>query len=174
MGRTREAALNGAVRAVAKYGSRKATMADIAMIAGVAKATLYNHFRTRDDVYQAAISAEVDAIAAAALARAPQGIDAMLDEAARLVAEHPAVRRVAADEPAVAARLGAVALDGAWAGVRAQVVSALGAAGLPESSAAVDLVVRYLASQVLSPSGAEQRRAAASLLAVALTSPVQA
>ena len=52
MGRTREAALAGALAAVTKYGSRKATMGDIAMLAGIAKATLYNHFRTRDDVYR--------------------------------------------------------------------------------------------------------------------------
>ena len=64
-----EAALRGALAAVEKYGSRKATMGDIAMLAGIAKATLYNHFRTRDDVYLAVVANEVDRIASAARAK---------------------------------------------------------------------------------------------------------
>ena len=55
--------MRGALAAVEKYGSRKATMGDIAMLAGIAKATLYNHFRTRDDVYLAVVASEVDRIA---------------------------------------------------------------------------------------------------------------
>ncbi|MDT4917587.1 MAG: TetR/AcrR family transcriptional regulator, partial [Pseudonocardiales bacterium] len=49
MSRTRAALLSGAARAVSVTGSR-ITMAQVATAAGVAKATLYNHFRTRDAV----------------------------------------------------------------------------------------------------------------------------
>ena len=45
-------------------------MGDIAMLAGIAKATLYNHFRTRDDVYLAVVANEVDAVAAAVASEA--------------------------------------------------------------------------------------------------------
>ena len=117
MGRTREAALSGAVRAVVKYGSRKATMGDIAMLAGIAKATLYNHFRTRDDVYAAVVAAEVDAIAQAATAQldpAGQGFAAALAEAAKLVGEHPAVRRVADDDPSAMVALTTPATGPVW------------------------------------------------------------
>jgi len=38
-------------------------MNDIAAQAGVAKATLYNHFRTKDDVWSALVEAEVRALA---------------------------------------------------------------------------------------------------------------
>ena len=99
MGRTRDAALAGAVRSVAKYGARKSTMGDIAMLAGIAKATLYNHFRTKPEVYAATVATEVDAIAAAAGARLGDGLEAALAEAARLVGEHPAVRKIASGEP---------------------------------------------------------------------------
>ena len=153
MGRTRDAALSGALAAVTKYGSRKATMGDVAMLAGIAKATLYNHFRTKDDVYAAVVDAEVEAIAEAAFAKLPDGFDVALAEAAGLIAESPAIRRVAAQEPAVAAGLATPGEGSAWTSARAHVTRALQQAGLDDSAVAVDVVLRYLASQVLAPSG---------------------
>src|SRR4051794_988350 len=63
MGRTRAAVLDGAGRAIEKHGSRRATMADIANLAGVAKGTLYNHFRTKDAVYAAALDTGLRSLA---------------------------------------------------------------------------------------------------------------
>ena len=54
MNRTRAALLDGARRAVEMSGT-KITMAQVAASAGVAKATLYNHFRTRDAVLSALV-----------------------------------------------------------------------------------------------------------------------
>jgi len=169
MGRTRDAALAGAVRAVAKYGARKATMGDIAMLAGIAKATLYNHFRTREDVYDAVVAAEVEAIAAAAGEQIAGGFGAALSEAARLVAEHPAVRRVALDEPVLLARLATISEATPWKCARDHVAGALRASGCPDDAAAVDLVLRYLMSQLVSPSDTDQRRAEVRLIAAAVT-----
>ena len=45
--------LTGAARAFADHGLRRSTMQSVAAAAGVAKATLYNHFRTKDDVVTA-------------------------------------------------------------------------------------------------------------------------
>ena len=170
MGRTREAALDGAVNAVAKYGCRKATMGDIAMLAGIAKATLYNHFRTRDDVYRAAVAAEVERLAAAALERIPDGLQAVLAEAARLITEHQALRRIAADEPAIVARLAVISDAEPWKAARRHVAAALAAGGASAEPGAVDLVVRYFVSQLLSPSGQTERNAAARLLVAAIMS----
>ena len=50
MNRTRAGLLAGAARAFADQGLRRSTMQSVAAAAGVAKATLYNHFRTKDDV----------------------------------------------------------------------------------------------------------------------------
>jgi AcrR family transcriptional regulator len=181
MGRTREAALSGAVLAVVKYGSRKATMGDIAMLAGIAKATLYNHFRTRDDVYAAVVAAEVDAIARAATAElgaagpagpAGQGFAAALAAAARLVAEHPAVRKVATDDPAALAALAAIGEGQGWTSARSHLAAALRQAGYDDSLAVVDLVLRYLVSQLLAPAADPERRAAAALLTGALPAAV--
>ena len=58
MNRTRAALLDGARRSVEVNGT-KITMAQVAAAAGVAKATLYNHFRTREAVLSALLAAEV-------------------------------------------------------------------------------------------------------------------
>jgi AcrR family transcriptional regulator len=171
MGRTREAALAGAVAAIAKYGSHKATMGDIAMLAGIAKATLYNHFRTRDDVYAAVIAAQVEAIAEAADAKLPEGFAAALAEVGRLLAEHPALRRIAADEPAVLAALATPTEGATWTAARARIGDALSRAGYVPSALAVDLVLRYLQSQLLAPSQPADRIASAALLTMAVAQP---
>ena len=57
---TRAGILSGAASCVARYGTRKTTMGDIAREGGVAKATLYNHFRTKDDVLAALLASQVD------------------------------------------------------------------------------------------------------------------
>ena len=168
MGRAHEAALRGALAAIAKYGSRKATMGDIAMLAGIAKATLYNHFRTRDDVYLAVTTSEVGSIATAARAKLPDGLDAAIAEAARLIGEHAAVRKIAVDDPAVLAVLAAPGDGPAWTAARAQIAGALSDRGYVDSPVAVDLVLRYLASQLLTPSTAEGRAGAATLLTSAI------
>ena len=57
MGRTRLGLLAGAARAFADQGLRRSTMQSVAAAAGVAKATLYNHFRTKDEVARALMAA---------------------------------------------------------------------------------------------------------------------
>src|SRR3954466_12889539 len=64
MDRTRAALMIGAARAVQQSGIR-ITMAQVAAEAGVAKATLYNHFRTREAVLAGLLSAEGEALIAA-------------------------------------------------------------------------------------------------------------
>jgi AcrR family transcriptional regulator len=174
MGRGHEAALAGTVRAVAKYGSR-ATMGDIALIAGIAKATLYNHFRTRDELYAAVLISEVNSIGdAAAQAAAAVGGEAAargtaaLAEAARLIATNPAVRKIAAEEPAVSALLSRPAGGPAWELAGHQVVRVITAAGIAITPAGVDVVVRYLASQLSAPTPDTLRIDGAALLVAGL------
>ncbi|MGH8890241.1 MAG: TetR/AcrR family transcriptional regulator [Acidothermaceae bacterium] len=167
MSRAREATLDGAVQAIVKYGNRKATMGDIAMLAGIAKATLYNHFRTRDDVYRAVVLAEVEAVAVAARSKLSQGLDVALADAARLVAEHQALRRVASDDPAALAVLATPDASQGWVAARVQIGDVLRSAGVEVSGESVDLVSRYFASLVCDPSTEAQRRATTAMLASA-------
>lgn len=181
MPRTRTAILAAAAHCVERYGVRKTTMGDVALKAAVAKATLYNHFRTKDDVLAALIdlrvaelAAQCEALAAGRSDPAPvpglptpergTGLAAALRHAAAALASSGALRRVAADEPALLARL-ATPVDGrSWDAVRAAVAAVLSAAGAPVTPTTVDVVLRWLVSQVLWPAGPAEVRLGADLL----------
>jgi AcrR family transcriptional regulator len=169
MGRTRAAVIDGAQRAVEKHGSRKATMADVAALSGVAKATLYNHFRTKRDVYAATIAAEVESLAAeCARVAADEGLEAALVRAAERIGMHPAVRRIAADEPAVLARLQTPADDPEWTLARDALRGMLTAAGRVDGAAEVETVLRWLVSFIGSAGGNEEVHTGARIIASGL------
>ena len=158
MARTRAGLLDGALRAVAKHGTRHTTMHDIAALAGVAKATLYNHFRTKDDVWAALVEAEVRGIAAEC-ADLPL-VDALAQAAVRL-SEHPALRHVAETEPAALAGLLTRRPHSAgWSAAEEAVRGRLAAACLGGE----DLVLRWLSSYLARPSRPGPIRAAAEAL----------
>jgi AcrR family transcriptional regulator len=143
MNRTRAALLAGAARAVEVSGT-KITMAQVAAAAGVAKATLYNHFRTREAVLAALLVDQVDAIVDA---QADKPLDTALAGAATAIATHPVRRGLARVEPAVLAALAVIDDSAAgWQHARAAVAAALAA----ESRAGVDTVLRWLASFLFS------------------------
>jgi AcrR family transcriptional regulator len=160
MERTRAAVLDGAVRAVDKHGARKATMGDIAMLAGIAKGTLYNHFRDRDAVYAAALDAGVRTLADEAALAAREDLAEALALAAERIGRHPALRRIAADEPVVLAALVTPTDGPIWTAARDGVAAVLAAAGAvterPGGAAAADpvaveVVLRWLLSFVTDP-----------------------
>jgi AcrR family transcriptional regulator len=51
--------LDAAGRAFGQYGFRKTTLADIVREAGVARATVYKHFSSKEEIFQAVIDREV-------------------------------------------------------------------------------------------------------------------
>lgn len=71
MGRTRAALIQGARQAVQSDGL-KISMAQVALSAGVAKATLYNHFRTREAVLQALLEDEIATVLQVSSDHAPE------------------------------------------------------------------------------------------------------
>jgi len=168
MARTRAAALDGALRCIEHTGTRKATMGDIAAIGGIAKATLYNHFRTKDDVLAALVDDQVQRLGAECVDIAGADLVGALVLAAERVGGNPAGRRIAADEPAVLAALLTPGEGGAWALARDAIRSVLGAAGRDASRTAVDLVLRWVASHLSDPGSHETRAQGALLLARAL------
>ena len=159
MARTRAGLLDGARRAVAVNGTRRTTMSDIAAEAGVAKATLYNHFRTKDDVWAALVEAEVRAIGAECAEL--DLVEALVLAACRL-SEHRALRQVADAEPAALAALLAGRPPAAgWRAAEEAVRGRLAADGL----AGDDLVLRWLASHLARPAPSPAIRTAAESLA---------
>jgi AcrR family transcriptional regulator len=146
MPRTRAALLSGAARAVEVSGT-KITMAQVAAAGGVAKATLYNHFRTRDAVLASLVVAQVDALVEA---HAGKPLETALTDAATDICDHPVRRGLARVEPATLAALGRIdASAEGWAHARAGVADVLARSG----RGGVDTVLRWLASFLVSPSG---------------------
>jgi AcrR family transcriptional regulator len=148
MARTRSAVLDGTARAVEKHGARRTSMSDIATLSGIAKGTLYNHFRTKDDVYAATLQAGVESLAEECTTVARDDLADALALAAERLGSHPALRRITTDEPAVRAALTTVGDDRGWDIARTAVRDVLVAAGADSSGASVDCVLRWLASFV--------------------------
>jgi len=167
MQRTRAAVLDGAVRAVEKHGARRTTMADIAMLAGIAKGTLYNHFRTKEAVYAAAVDAAVHSLGEECVTVAGDDLAEALALAAERISGSAALRRIATDEPAILAELTGIGDDGAWATARTMARDVLRAAGAHDDASSVDLVLRWLVSFVAVPG--HDVEAQAERLAVALS-----
>ena len=160
MNRTRAGLLAGAARAFADQGIRRSTMQSIAAAAGVAKATLYNHFRTKDEVVAALLAMELDRLAAmAATLPVDQALAALSDE----MGAHPVLRRLAATEPETVMAM--LALDGErWAELTAALATALGI-----DDDAAELAGRWLLGVALQPGRSTLRHRHAARLAALLT-----
>ena len=187
MGRTRVGILEATGRAVEKYGVRRATMGDVASVAGIAKGTLYNHFRTKNDLLTAAIAAGIEALGDDCVAMATGGGEGGLARALRHAAEtlsaHPALVRVATEEPAELIRLLLPGYDGAWPVARTSVTRVIVAAfppaaaeGSPDDAEAVspvdsavtETVLRWLVTFTGSAGVPAETAAGAALLAHAI------
>ena len=150
--RTRAAILEAAATCVERQGVRRTTMSDIAATGGVAKATLYNHFRTKDDVLAALVDAQVSALAeACAAVAAEKGLAAALGLAAAEIGASPPLRRVSTSEPALLAPLAVPGEARGWQPVHDAVAAVLTAADVPARPGQVELVLRWLLSQLLWP-----------------------
>ena len=176
MSRTRVAVLDAAAHCVERYGVRRTTMGDIALKAAVAKGTLYNHFRTKDDVLAALVASRVDALRAACLeavrtAAGDDGLVAALRTAAAELASSGPLRRVVADDPGLASRVATPGTGRGGAAARDAVREVLAATGADDGDAAVELVLRWLVSQVFWPAQGPGAAEAVERLAAALRRP---
>jgi AcrR family transcriptional regulator len=161
MDRTRRALLDGARQAVQLSGT-KITMAQVAAAAGVAKATLYNHFRTREAVLAALLVDEVVALVADVR---DQPLPGALARAATALGDHPMRRSLAEAEPGTLVRLARIdpGCEG-WRRARAAVDTQLARDG----RRGTDTVLRWLASYLVTPADAEGIAAAVTDLLVGL------
>ncbi len=159
--RSRAAILDGARSAVLANGT-SVTMAQIAARAGVAKATLYNHFRAREDVLAELLLAEVDQLIAS-VAHLPLPI--ALNRAAVAISEHPLLEALGNHDAGALAVLARVDVRSAgWARVAQateRLLSRRGRRGTPT-------VLRWLASFVLAPADSDDIAADVSVLVAGL------
>jgi len=170
MGRTRSALLGATAECVARYGIRKTTMVDVASKSGVAKATLYNHFRTKDDVLSAVVDQQVaDLVGACVTTASSAGLVEALAHVAAVLGEHPALRKAADGEQQLLAPLLTPSSSRGWQLAREGVAAVLTAGGAPSSAADVDTVLRWATSQVLWPLSRDDARTGADALVRGLT-----
>jgi len=161
MNRTRAALLDGARRAVEVSGT-KITMAQVAAAAGVAKATLYNHFRTREAVLAALLLDEVRILVERS---AQQPLAVALADTANTLATHPVLRSLVRIEPATVAMLGCIdATAPGWRLARDGVVASLA----EHQRGGAEFVLRWLASYLLSPASPATIAAESEILLAAL------
>jgi len=161
MSRTRAALLEGTRRAVEVSGT-KITMSQVASASGVAKATLYNHFRTREALLSALVTDEVNTLVEAC---ADLSLADALATAANALAEHPLLRTLARLEPATVAELGRIdfGVEG-WRQARVAVATLVA----KQSRGGAELVLRWLSSFLLTPANAEAIAADIAILIAAL------
>jgi AcrR family transcriptional regulator len=80
--RTRAAIVEAAASCIERSGVRKLTMSDVSAQARIAKATLYNHFRTKDDLVAALLRSRVEQLIAECSELAAAGLAPALEHAA--------------------------------------------------------------------------------------------
>ena len=135
-------------------------MQAIAAAAGVSKATLYNYFRSKDEVARALLAAELDRLAGVAAGLPPaDALASLADE----LGEHPVLRRLAESEPGLLADLVRVA-PGTWADLTARL-----AAALDTDDDGAGIAARWLLGVLLQPARSSARHRAAARLAAALS-----
>ena len=173
MSRARAGILSGAASCVARYGTRKTTMGDIAREGGVAKATLYNHFRTKDDVLAALVAAQVEDLVERLDDVAGQpgtvvSLTGALAAAATFVSEHPVLRHLAVAEPSLVAALITPGTGEPWQRAREVArdrLSLAQAAGTlhprHDTESLVDAALRWTVSHALWPASARSIEEAA-------------
>ena len=170
MARTRTALLQATGDCLARYGVRKTTMVDVAARSRVAKATLYNHFRTKDDLLVAYVEDRVASLTGTAVAAASTGgLAAALEAVAGVLRDDPVLRRAAREEPAALAPLCAPSDSRGWLSARTGAADLLTAARVPAGPGQVALLLRWATSQLLWPldgSDASVQALAAQLSAV--------
>src|SRR3954467_4792836 len=96
--RTRAAILDAAAQCIEREGVRKTTMSDVSAEARIAKATLYNHFRTKDDLMSALVLARTEQLAAECAELAVAGLAPALEYAGNCVGSSAPLRRIAIGE----------------------------------------------------------------------------
>src|SRR3954454_5861129 len=166
--RTRAAILDAAARCVERHGVRKTTMSDVSSQAKIAKATLYNHFRTKDDLLAALLQLRIQQLTAECSELAGAGLAPALEHAGRVLGESAPLRRVAADEPAVLAVLGAPGGGRLWDLARTGVATVLRESGAPSDPVAAAVVLRWLCGLVMWPAAPEELAVGARLLTTGL------
>ena len=159
--KSRVAILAGAKLVIAKVGSYQSNIADIAVSAQVAKATIYNQFADKAEMMESLVESEVIRLTELALAASSrqEGL-ALLSNA---ISQDLALRKLVESDPSDIARLVTITNHPTWVLVHQGIAKVFGA-----DSAACGVILRWLIGQIASPITEEESVAQARRLAATL------
>jgi AcrR family transcriptional regulator len=170
MDRARAGILSGARATINQSGIRRMTMSGVAEHGGVAKATVYNHFRSRGELLDALLADELRLLNAAA-DEAGDDVSAQLAAAATRISTNPLLAAMRQHEPELLATLAgftAGELDGRWLDVVDSVRERLSRCGCRDDNPVVNVVLRWLVSVAVAPTADLELREEAMLIGAAL------
>lgn len=159
--KSRVAILAGAKLVIAKVGNYQSNIADIAISAQVAKATIYNQFADKAEMMESLVESEVIRLTELALAASSrqEGL-ALLSNA---ISQDLALRKLVESDPSDIARLVTITNHPTWVLVHQGIAKVFGA-----DSAACGVILRWLIGQIASPITEEESVAQARRLAATL------
>ena len=159
--KSRVAILAGAKLVIAKVGNYQSNIADIAVSAQVAKATIYNQFADKAEMMESLVESEVIRLTELALAASSrqEGL-ALLSNA---ISQDLALRKLVESDPGDIARLVTITNHPTWVLVHQGIAKVFGA-----DSAACGVILRWLIGQIASPITEEESVAQARRLAATL------
>ena len=159
--KSRVAILAGAKLVIAKVGNYQSNIADIAVSAQVAKATIYNQFADKAEMMESLVESEVIRLTELALAASSrqEGL-ALLSNA---ISQDLALRKLVESDPGDIARLVTITDHPTWVLVHQGIAKVFGA-----DSAACGVILRWLIGQIASPITEEESVAQARRLAATL------
>jgi len=159
--KSRVAILAGAKLVIAKVGNYQSNIADIAVSAQVAKATIYNQFADKAEMMESLVESEVVRLTELALAASSrqEGL-ALLSNA---ISQDLALRKLVESDPSDIARLVTITNHPTWVLVHQGIAKVFGA-----DSAACGVILRWLIGQIASPITEEESVAQARRLAATL------
>ena len=160
--RTELAIINGAKRMISEIGFRKLNMIDLASESQVSRATLYNHFRDKEEILHALVESEIARMSE--LAKSATHRSEALTLLSRDIHENGVLRKVAELEPHLIARMVTISESEKWGEVRATLQAVLYC-----SKESGELVLRWLLSQFFSPIAESARRSAVEKIEATLT-----
>jgi AcrR family transcriptional regulator len=159
--KSRVAILAGAKLVIAKVGNYQSNIADIAVSAQVAKATIYNQFADKAEMMESLVESEVIRLTELALAASSrQEALALLSNA---ISQDLALRKLVQSDPSDIARLVTITNHPTWVLVHQGIAKVFGA-----DSAACGVILRWLIGQIASPITEEESVAQARRLAATL------
>ena len=150
MGRARAGLFAGALSCIARQGVKATSMIEIADEGKIARATLYNHFRSKQELMRALMAEEIARGTAAA--ESAEDLQGALTSLLNFLATHDALRFIATSEPTVFGRMLAATSDPLWLTIREECHRLFEKFGVSNAMQR-DILLRVVISSVIMPVG---------------------